>query len=451
MGLTVPDFDVAIIGAGSGGLACATALSERGRRVVLFEARGLGGTCVQRGCVPKKIMHRLAERAPQAVDEALGWKHDASTLNFARFAAARDAYVEQAAKSQAESLHEAGVELVTGRAQWVGAGRVRVDDRTFQADEVVLAAGAIPHRPEAIEGIELASTSEDLLSLQTLPRRWVVLGAGYIGVESASMLAALGCEVVVATHGAVLSDFDPALQSFAADALASRGVRVLTDVTIEAVAETAHGLRVRLSSEEELSCDRVLAALGRRPSVRGVVASEVDIETDDGGAIVIDPETFETSVESVYAIGDIANRRPLTPVARAEGLALAEYLVTGARGDVSLRWVPSAIFALPPMGTVGLTEPEAAATLDEYTVSARCFAPLETAGQDEPPHHEKALVKWVLDGDGRAVGCHLAGPAAAEVIQAVGWAMRSGLDPRQALQPHLRIHPSTTEELAALF
>ncbi|MCR9159294.1 MAG: dihydrolipoyl dehydrogenase family protein [Nannocystaceae bacterium] len=441
--------DVVVLGAGSAGLAFARAASGLGASVVVCEPHSVGGTCVNRGCVPKKLMHQLAHRRPSRSDRALGWQHDPS-LDWSTFRSAMRRYVGDARSDLRDELVDVA-RVIEDAGVIEGPGRVRAGQHRIACKHIVIATGAAPRRPE-FDGVEFACTSEAMFELERPPERLAIIGGGYIGVEFASILARLGAGVQLLTHS-VLSGFDADLSRFCTDALKGHGVGLRTDVEPCGIERSQTGaLQVRLrEGSDPAPTDVVLVATGRAPRTSELTADRMTLELDDDGAVVVDEATLQTSASGVYAIGDCSARKPLTPVAKAEGTALARALYGSGSAEVDLKFTPSAVFGLPPMASTGLTEAQARDRFGDSNVEVACkrLTPLEHGAVQDPGPHEQSLVKWVLH-EQVAVGCHLAGDHAPDVIQPISWLLASGTFRPGDIEQHLRVHPTATEELAAV-
>lgn len=441
--------DVVVLGAGSGGLSFARAASRLGASVVVCEPDRVGGTCVNRGCVPKKMMHQLAHRRPSRSDAALGWRHDPS-LDWSTFRAATRRYVGEARASLRDELADVA-RIVEETGTITAPGRVQAGQCRIACKHIVIATGAAPRRPD-FDGVELACTSEAMFELERPPERVAIIGGGYIGVEFASIFARLGARVQLLSHS-VLSGFDADLRAFCTDALEGCAVEVRTEAEPCGIVKASNGeLRVRLRRGSAPSpTDVVLVAIGRAPRTAELTTQDMNLELDDDGAVVVDETTLQTSAAGVYAIGDCSARKPLTPVAKAEGLALARALYGTGSAEVDLKFTPSAVFGLPPIASTGLTEAEARERFGDSNVEVACkrLTPLEHGALLDPKIHEQSLVKWVLHA-GVAVGCHLAGEHAPDVIQPISWLLAGGRFRPGDVGEHLRVHPTETEELAAV-
>jgi glutathione reductase (NADPH) len=442
------DFDLLVIGAGSGGLATSRLAGADGARVALCEENRVGGTCVMRGCVPKKLLV-LGSHFREELEDArgFGWTVDGARLDWGALMHAKDRELDRLEGIYRHLLSDGGVTLVEGRARIIDPHTVEIADRRVTAATLVVATGGRPVLPST-PGIEHVITSNEALSLPALPKRMVIVGGGYIGCESAGLFHAAGVEVTMLVRGeALLRGFDRDVSAALTLAYRNKGIRIVSDVVVRDIEGRADGTRALFTtSNDRFEADVALYAIGRAPSSRGLGLEEISVSIDAEGAIVVD-ERSRTTVESVYAIGDCTNRVNLTPVAIAEGRTLAEMLFHGGDGVLDHRLIPSAVFSQPPVGTVGCTEAEASRNHDAVDVYAASFRPLRHAlsGRDE-----RVMMKLIVDrGSQRVVGLHMVGPDAPEIVQGFAVAMRCGAT-KSDFDRTIGIHPTTAEELLTL-
>ncbi len=445
--------DYIVIGAGSGGLASARRAAQRGARVALVEAGRLGGTCVNVGCVPKKVMWNAASLA-EGAEVARGYGFSGElTLDFARLKAGRDAYLLRLNQIYAKNLDTDGVQLVTGRGRLTGPGEVRVEapgaePRTLRAPHILLATGGCPRRPE-LPGQELGITSDGFFELTELPRSLVIVGGGYISVELAGVLRALGSEVTLwVRKPQVLTGFDPLIRDALTEELIKAGIRIEVEAEPTGIVREADGLRVTGVGHETRGVEQVLWAIGREPNTAQLGLESVGLTTDEEGMIPVDAYQ-NTAAPGVYAVGDIAGKWPLTPVAIAAGRQLAERLFGGAaEARLDYEDIPTVVFSHPPIGTVGLTEPEAR---ERHGEAVRCyvsrFTNLYYALVDSKV---STVMKLVTVGpEERVVGIHVMGMGADEMLQGFAVALRMGAT-KADLDRTVAIHPTASEELVTL-
>jgi glutathione reductase (NADPH) len=451
------DFDLLVIGGGSGGVRAARMAAQRGARVALVEHGPMGGTCVNVGCIPKKLYSYAAEFAEDFGDAAgFGWRLGAApALDWAALKAARAAEITRLNGIYEGLMTSAQVHRIHGHASLAGAHRVRVAggdaDALLTARHVLITTGGQPHVP-AFEGRELVVTSDDMFDLPTLPRRLVVVGGGYIGCEMASIFHGLGAQVTLVYRGdQVLRGFDDEVRDFVAAEMRKAGVDVRVRCDLAHVSAAADGTRrVHLQDGSTLDADVVLSATGRRPNVAGLGLAEVGVRQAASGAIEVD-EHFATSVPGVYALGDVVGRLELTPVALAEAMALVDHLFGPAPGQAARRMdyalIPTAVFTHPPIGTVGLTEAQARQRPGAIRVYRSDFRPLKHTLSGRA---ERTLVKLVVDdASDRVLGLHMVGAEAADIVQGFAVALKCGATKAQ-FDATLGIHPSSAEEFVTL-
>ena len=450
--MTGTHFDFLAIGGGSGGIASAIRAASHGARAAVVEHGRLGGTCVNVGCVPKKLMWYAASLG-HALDDYAGYGFRVSREGFSwpALKRARDAYVERLNGVYARNLEAAGVSRYEGTARFVGPRTVEADGARLSADHVVIATGGMPVVPP-VPGAELGITSDGFFELDERPRKAVVAGSGYIAVELAGVLRALGSEVVmVLRRDRVLRAFDEMLGAELMAALQADGIEIRTGATLEGIerGERRDALTVQVSGGGPIDgVDAVLWAVGRAPNVASLELAAAGVETAPDGAIVVD-EFQRTGAEGVCAIGDVTGRAPLTPVAIAAGRRLADRLF-GGQADRKLGYdcIPTVVFTHPPIGTVGATEAQARAGHgDAVRVYTTRFNSMYHAFSDHP---RKTAMKLVtVGGDERVVGCHVIGEGADEMMQGFAVAVRMGARKRD-LDDTVAIHPTSAEELVTM-
>ena len=441
--MTTYDFDLFVIGGGSAGVRCARISAQHGARVAVAEERFWGGTCVNVGCVPKKIMVNAAEYGMWAEDaRAFGWDLSVHGHDWTKLAAARDAEVARLSAIYGRLLGGVGVTMFDARATFIDAHTLDVGGKRVTAERIVIAVGGQAVRPE-IPGAELGLLSDDVFTLKALPKRLVVVGAGYIALEFACVFRALGATVdVVYRADLPLRGFDQDIRQDLAEALAAQGIR-LHPGTRPARLEPG---RLHLADGDVLEADAVLFALGRRPYVGGLGLEQAGVACTTAGAIVVDDE-HATTQQHIYAIGDVTDRVNLTPMATAVGHALADTLFGNRPRRASYLNVPSAVFTSPPIGTVGLTEAEAAAQGPVDVYVAR-FTPMRhTISKREGRKTTMKLV--VCQATQKVLGAHMLGEDSAEIMQAVGIAVMMGAT-KQDFDRTIGIHPTAAEEFVTM-
>ena len=444
------EFDLVVVGGGSGGLAAAQRAAEHGARVALIESGRLGGTCVNRGCVPKKIMWHAAELARQLGDSReYGFKLSLKGHDWPELVRRRENYIRRLNGIYARNLERKGIETVAGHAAFCGPRALAVNGEEYRGGRVLVAAGGEPVVPD-IPGAELGITSDDFFELERRPRLAAVVGAGYIAVELAGILRGLGSDVTLhLRRNSVLRRFDEILQRACLEGLADSGVRIVTDFVPAGVTRGRGGLHLESSPDRRSGpFDALLWAVGRRPLTRGLGLAAAGVDCGPRGAIRVD-QWQETSAAGVFALGDVTGHHELTPVAIAAGRRWADRQFGGMAGRrMDYRNIPTVVFAHPPLGSVGLGEEEARA---EHGDSVRCyrseFVPLYYG---IAAHKPKSRMKLVTVGkEDRVVGCHLAGPGTDEMLQGFAVAVRMGA--RKAdLDDTVAIHPTAAEELVTM-
>lgn len=439
-------FDLIVLGGGSGGLAAAFRASAHGARVALLEPRALGGTCVHAGCVPKKAMWLAAQLSAKGrVAQTMGFDRDLGALDWPGFVARRQRYVEAIERGYGEKLAAAGITVIAQRGRLVDARTVEAEDGTrLDATNVLIATGARPLRPD-VPSAALGSVSDDVFGWSALPRRVAVIGGGYVAVEFAGLLRALGVDVTMLVRGARLLDgFDAEMSDAVAAQYRAMGIDLRFGSAVVGLERTADGLQVQ-GLDGASAFDAALWAVGRAPNVEGLGLEALGVATDDRGRIAVDAMQ-RSSVRGVFAAGDVTSQPALTPVAVAAGRRLADRLF-GGRADAGLAidLVPTVVFAQPPLGSVGLTEAQAREVHGaEVTVRHSRFRPMLTALVDG---ESRSLFKVVCVGaERRVVGLHVFGEGADEMLQGFALAMARGLT-ADDLEDAIAIHPTSAEEV----
>lgn len=442
-------FDLIVIGGGSGGVRAARMAANHGARVALAEEYRMGGTCVIRGCVPKKLMV-YASRFAQEFEEAagFGWTLDAPRFDWATLKTRRDAEVARLEGIYRSNLLNAGVQVLEGRATLVERHTVALSNgQRFHAKHVLIATGAQPARGPDIPGHALAIDSNGFFDLERLPERVVVQGAGYIALELACVLHLLGAQVTVVVRGeTILRGFDDELCQHLAAEMAHGGLQFRFGREVQAIARAEGGLQVQLDNGDILATDCVLRALGRVPNTAGLGLEALGIALDAHGAIPVDGFS-QTLVPNIYAVGDVTNRVNLTPMAIREGHAFADTVFGGTPRRVDHTLVPTAVFTTPEAGVVGLTEAQALQSHPRLDVYRATFRPLKATLSG---HTGKMLLKLLVDRDtDRVLGFHAVGPDTGEMAQLVGVALQLQAT-KAALDATLAVHPTAAEELVTM-
>ena len=441
------DFDLFVIGAGSGGVRAARIAAGHGARVGICEESRVGGTCVIRGCVPKKLMVFASQFAEAFEDAAgFGWRVGPTAFSWPDLIAAKDREIDRLNRVYLGLLENAGVTLIEGRGVFEDAHTVRVGERTVTAETILVATGGRPWSPD-IPGIEHAITSNEVFHLERQPERVAVVGGGFIACEFAGVFNGLGSRVTQVYRGdAVLRGFDSDVRRVVSAELVKKGVDLRLDNNVVAIEKTASGLEVRLLDGKTVEVDEVLYATGRVPNVRGLGLDRAGVECRADGTIVV-TEFSRTNVENIYAVGDVTSRVNLTPVATYEGHAFADTLYGGLRRPVNHEFVPSAVFSQPPVGTVGYTEQDAPHHVGPVDVYLSEFRPMKhtLSGRDE-----RMLMKLIVARESQTVvGLHVVGPDAPEIVQGFAVAIKAGLT-KERFDCTIGIHPTAAEELVTM-
>ncbi len=440
------EFDLFVIGGGSAGVRCARIAAGYGAKVGIAEQRFWGGTCVNIGCVPKKFMVYAAEYGMNADDaRAFGWEIAKGGHDWATLIGAKDKEIARLNGIYLRLLEQAGATIFEAKATFIDAHTLDVGGTRVTAKTIVVATGGHPVRPD-IPGAELGIVSDDAFYLETMPRRVAIVGGGYIGVEFAGIFAGLGAEThLIYRQPLPLRGFDQDLRVGLAEALAANGIVLHPDTVPKSVKAVGAEKHIALSDLEVLEIDLVFFATGRVPNVSGLGLETAGVKLGKEGAIAVDEE-LRTSAPHIYAIGDVTDRLNLTPVATAEGHAVADTLFGGKPRKISLKNVPTAVFSIPPIGTVGLTEDEAAAQGPAKIFLTR-FTPMRHNITERP---RKTIMKLIVDAaSDKVLGAHMLGEDAAEIVQGLGIAIQAGAT-KADFDRTIGIHPTAAEEFVTL-
>ncbi|MDR3510923.1 MAG: glutathione-disulfide reductase [Caulobacteraceae bacterium] len=447
------DYDLFVIGAGSGGVRAARLAAMSGARVAVAEEYRVGGTCVIRGCVPKKFMVYASE-FPHDFDIArgYGWTIENARFDWRRFLMTKDQEISRLSGIYTANLAKAGADLVYGTARFVDPHTLEVTGkdgkRTVTAEKILIAAGARPKLPDDVPGIEHVITSEEAFHLPELPKRMVIVGGGYIAVEFACIFHGLGVDVTLVYRGSnLLRGFDEDVRAHLADELRRRGLKVALSCQHERIEKRADGVLVSHVSEGlKLESEVVMFATGREPHVKDLGLDKAGVKLNDKGAVAVD-DYSRTNVEHIWAVGDVTDRMALTPVAIREAQAFAETVYRGRPTAFDHADVPTAVFSQPPVGVVGLSESQARHKYGEVDIYMTRFRAMKTlfAGSEE-----RMLMKLVVErATDKVVGCHIVGQDGPEMIQMAAIAVKAGLTKAQ-WDATCALHPSASEELVTL-
>lgn len=444
------DYDLFVIGAGSGGVRAARLSAMSGAKVAVAEESRVGGTCVVRGCVPKKFMVYASEVSNQIkVAQGFGWTIPEATFDWKRFIEAKDVEIARLSGIYVANLAKAGAELVHARAVLKDAHTVEIvgKDMTVTADKILIATGGRPTVPADVPGIEHVITSDEAFHLETLPKSIMVVGGGYIAVEFAGIFAGLGVETTLLYRGPnILRGFDDDVRIHLTREMERRGIRVVLGTQHTSIEKTANGLVSCLTNDLKLTTEQVMFATGREPYVKGLGLDAAGVKLNDKGAIAVD-EWSQTSVDNIFAVGDVTDRINLTPVAIREGAAFAETQFRNNPTTFDHEMVATAVFSQPPIGTVGMTEFEARQAFGEVDVYRAVFRAMKTTFY----HGEEQMLMKVLVNpkDQKVVGVHIVGPDSGEMIQMAAIAVKMGVT-KQQWDSTCAVHPTAAEELVTM-
>ena len=441
------DFDLLVIGAGSGGVRASRIAAGHGARVAVAEEYRVGGTCVIRGCVPKKLLVYGSHFAEDLEDaRRFGWQIEGKTFDWAVLRDNVAAEVDRLNGLYQNTLDNNQVTTLLGHARIIDAHTVEVDGQRHTAGTILIASGARPFTPD-IPGAEHGITSNDVFHLPTLPRRMVIAGAGYIATEFAGVFHELGVDVTLINRSeTILRGWEPALSDRLLQISMAKGLNFKLNCRLERVEKTEAGLVLHFADGKTMETDVVLWALGRVPNVEGLGLEDVGVALNEKGAIAVDADN-RTNVPSIFAVGDVTDRVQLTPVAIREGHSFADRQFGEKNWHVDYNAIPSAVFSNPPLGSVGMTEAQARNAYGLVKIYTSDFRPMKNvlAGRNE-----RALYKLVVDASSdRVVGAHMIGPDAPEILQAVAIAVKAGLTKAQ-FDDTMALHPTMSEELVLM-
>jgi glutathione reductase (NADPH) len=445
------DFDLFVIGGGSGGVRAARVSAQMGKRVGIAEEYRFGGTCVIRGCVPKKLLVYASHYSEHFEDaEGYGWTVGESTFDWSRLIAAKDREIARLEGLYRKGLANGGATQFESRAVLTGPNSIRLaaTGETVTADTILIATGGRPNVHAALPGHELCITSNEAFHLPELPKAIIIEGGGYIAVEFANIFHGLGAETTLIYRGReILSRFDHDLRRGLHEAMEAKGIRIMCEQVLEGVRRGEDGrLHAVTSKGEMLDADQVMLAVGRVPNTRDLGLEAAGVATDQQGAIIVDAHS-RTNRSNIYALGDVTNRVQLTPVAIHEAMCFVETHWRNNPVAPDHDVIATAVFSQPEIGTVGLSE-EAAAKQHDLDVYLAAFRPMKNvlAGRNE-----KMIMKLIADSvSGRVIGLHILGPDAGELAQAFGVALKAGLT-KADFDRTMAVHPTAAEELVTMY
>jgi glutathione reductase (NADPH) len=443
------EVDLFVIGAGSGGVRAARIAATHGAKVAIAEEYRVGGTCVIRGCVPKKLLVYASRFAHEFEDAAgFGWTVPEPTFDWATLIANKDKEIDRLERAYVTNLEKPGVGVIRSRAVLADPHTVRLaGGETVRAAHILIATGGAPSLGGAIPGHEHVISSNEAFHLPSLPPRILIQGGGYIAVEFACIFAGLGAQVTLIYRGAnILRGFDDDVRTHLRAEMERRGVAIMTGDTVVGVEQTDSAYTVALAGGKRVEVDRVMFATGRKPATAGLALDAVGVRIAENGGIAVD-EFSRTSVPHIYAVGDVTNRINLTPVAIREGHAFADSVFGGRPTKVDHTNVPSAVFSEPEVGVVGLTETQARERHARIDIYKSTFRPMKAtlSGRET-----RMMMKLVVEGaSGRALGCHIVGEGAAEMIQMVAIAIKMGAT-KADVDATMALHPTAAEELVTM-
>lgn len=447
------DFDLFVIGGGSGGVRAARLAGSLGKRVALAEEYRVGGTCVIRGCVPKKLMVYASTYSEAFRDSAaFGWTHGQAVFDWSKFIMAKDNEISRLEALYRKGLATNNVTIFDSRAKLVDRHTIEIvaTGQRVKAETILIATGGHVALPEGLIGQELCITSNEIFDLKEKPKSILIAGGGYIAVEFANIMHGLGVETTLIYRGdLILRKFDLDVRQLISQFMTDKGIKIIYGSTIKKVESIRDGakLHVTLSNAEELRFDKVLLAVGRAPNTQKLGLEEAGVVMDQKGAICVD-NYMRTSVANIYAVGDVTNRIHLTPVAIHEAMCFIETVFRKNPKTPDLEFVPTAVFSQPEIGTVGLTEEEAAQKYPKLDVYRALFRPMRNTISG---NSEQTLMKLLVDGETQLiVGVHILGAGASEIIQVLGVAVKGKLS-KQIFDETMAVHPTAAEELVTMY
>ena len=441
------DFDLITLGAGSGGVRASRLAAQAGRKVAVVEESRVGGTCVMRGCVPKKLLVFGAHFAEDLADSlGYGWSIEGADFDWARLVAAKNAELNRLEGVYMRILRDNHVTVLEGRGVLTDAHTVTVAGKAYTAETILVATGGRPALPD-VPGIENAVTSNEALDLMQLPERVVIVGGGYIAVEFAGIFNALGVGVTLVLRGdTILRGFDGDIRAALAEEMTKKGIHIRAETVVRSIERSGKGYAVLLSGDETVEADLVMYATGRSPNTAGLGLENAGVVLNAKGAIMVDALS-RTSARNIWAVGDVTDRVNLTPVAINEAMAFVRTAFFGQPSAMDYDNIPSAVFSMPPVGTVGLTEAEASKRHGGVDVYLSRFKPMRNILADRD---ERTMMKLIVDrASDRVLGVHMVGADAPEIVQGFAVALKCGATKAQ-FDATVGIHPTAAEEFVTM-
>ncbi|MGR9085487.1 MAG: glutathione-disulfide reductase [Gammaproteobacteria bacterium] len=441
------DYDLFVIGAGSGGVRAARMAAGLGVRVAIAEHRDLGGTCVNVGCVPKKLFVYASHFHEDFLSaQGFGWSADRYRFDWSRLVARKNREIERLQGIYRDLLSRSGVTILDGAATLSDAHTVRIGEQTFRSERILIATGGWPFIPD-IPGKDCVVTSNEMFFLEKLPKRILIVGGGYIAAEFAGIMRGLGVETTLCYRGEkLLRGFDEDIREFLAEEMRKKGVDIRLNTQITAIDRNSRELVAQTDRDPDITADLILYATGRKPNTAGLGLEALGVALDDRGTIQVDA-SYRTNVPSLYALGDVTDRHNLTPVATAEATALVNGLYGKRPTPVDYGNIPTAVFSQPSVGTVGLTELEARRRYADVMIYKTVFTPMKHTLSGI---QEKSMMKLVVEKNtDRVLGVHMVGPDAGEIIQGMAIAVRAGAT-KAVFDSTIGIHPTAAEEFVTM-
>ena len=439
-------YDYAVIGAGSAGVRSARIAASLGAKTVLFESKYLGGTCVNVGCIPKKLFSYASSFSHDYhIARSFGWSSEVPKFNFKELIDNKNKEISRLNQVYEKNLLNQGVEIVRGQCSFIDHQTLKVEGRQFQAKKILIATGGKPVRPD-IPGSEHALLSDDVFSLTELPRVITIVGGGYIAVEMASIFIGLGVKCRLVYRGKpLLRNFDMDIRNFVSEELNKKGVEILFDSNVESIEKQGGGFILSMNDGTRLATDHILYATGREPNYDGLELKNSDVKLNSKNKVVVDNQ-FRTNIDNIYAAGDICSSIELTPTAIKQGEFIARNLFDTKKNHLDFNHVPTAVFTNPPVATVGLTEEQASEKYETETYRST-FRPLKYTLSNDT---EKSMMKLVVEKQTQKVlGIHMVGLYAPEIIQGFAVALNMGLK-KSDLDNTVGVHPSSAEEFVTM-